>query len=187
MLSIDRAQVGDVLFLTKPLGTGVMNQALRKAQLSETSRTFQQALASMEALNAEGARAARLASAHAATDITGFGLLGHAAQFATASKVTFVIERSRVPFFEGVEALVSSGVVPGRCRDNADAYAAMVEGITSAVDSTLLHDAQTSGGLLVAVPRASAPRFVEALAGWPHGAVEIGAVISKASRAVRLR
>ena len=150
--SIDKAQVGDVLMLTKPLGTGVVNQALRKGKVDEKSASYQHSVESMITLNAAGAKAGRAAGAHAVTDITGFGLLGHAAQFAHASKVTFSIDRGAVFFLEGVRQLVEAGVIPGRTKDNTDAYKTMVTGISSDIEAALLFDPQTSGGLLVAVP-----------------------------------
>lgn len=182
--SIDRAQVGNVLVLTKPLGTGVMNQALRKGKLDETSSTHQQAVESMTALNAMGYRAGRAAGVTAATDITGFGLLGHAAQFARASKVTFEVHQSQVPFFEGVRGLVEAGVIPGRTRDNAEAYRELVTGITSDVESALLFDPQTSGGLLACVPEPNVQRFIDALAGWKLGAKVVGRVVARREHAV---
>src|SRR5688572_13447931 len=106
ILSIDRARVGDVLVLTKPIGTGVMNQALRKDEIDERSDLHRQAVASMCALNARPSEAARAVNASSATDITGFGLLGHSAQFARASQVTFEIAADQVPTFDGVEALL---------------------------------------------------------------------------------
>jgi selenide,water dikinase len=185
--SIDRAQVGDVLVLTKPLGTGVVNQALRKGKLDDTAAVYRQAVESMTTLNAAGMSAGRAAQANAATDITGFGLLGHGAQFARASQVTFEIDARAVPFFDGVRALAESGVVPGRAKDNAAAYRDMVSGVTNDLDAALLFDPQTSGGLLVSVPEANVAVFRSALSGWKLGAAVVGRVVKRGEHPVVVR
>jgi selenide,water dikinase len=178
-LSIDRARVGDVLLLTKPLGTGVVNQALRKGAIAEDSPSYQHAVRSMVALNAVGAQAARAAHAHSATDITGFGMLGHSAQFARASQVTFELERSRLPVMEGVLELISRGIKPGRSVDNAEAYRDRVTGLQSDEQATLLFDPQTSGGLLVSVPEADISTFVRSMGDWSLGVSVVGRVVPR--------
>ncbi len=186
--SIDRARVGDVLVLTKPLGTGVINDGLRKNKLDETSGPYQQASRSMVALNATGARAARAANASAVTDVTGFGLLGHAAQFARASKATFEIDFKSLPVFEGVRELIAAGAIPNRAKDNASAYASRVTGITSDADSVVLFDPQTSGGLLCCIPEDKVTAFRDAIgADWPHGVTVIGRVIAATGHDVVVR
>lgn len=187
VLSIDRARAGDVLLLTKPLGTGVVNQALKKGKLEDSSPTFRQAVASMTALNAAGARAARAAGAHAATDVTGFGLLGHAAQFARASEVTFEIDRAAVFTFDGVPDLIAAGMIPARSRDNAEAYRPQVAGVASEAEATLMFDPQTSGGLLVSVPESGVAAFFSALDGWAPGARAIGRVVPRREHDVVVR
>ena len=177
--SIDRAQVGDVLILTKPLGTGVVNQALRKGKVDENSASYLASVESMITLNAAGAKAGRAAGAHAVTDVTGFGLLGHGAQFARASKVTFEIQRAEVFFLEGVRNLAESGVIPARAKDNAEAYKTMVTGIASDLEAALLFDPQTSGGLLVSLPEQNVQRFFDALKDWKLGAKVIGRVVAR--------
>lgn len=186
-LSIDRAKAGDVLLLTKPIGTGVFNQALRKGKLDESSATHRHAAQSMTTLNAAGARAARAASANSATDVTGFGLLGHAAQFARASKVTFELRRDAIPYLEGVRELVKAGVVAGRSRDNADAYRDMVTGVASDEEQALLFDPQTSGGLLVTVPEPNVQKFLDALKDWPLGVCVVGRVLARGTHDVVIR
>ena len=185
--SIDKARVGDVLLLTKPLGTGVMNQALRKGKLDETSAGYRQCVLSMTTLNARGAQAGRAAGANAATDITGFGMLGHAAQFARASKVTFEVQRQSLVFFEGVRELVSAGVIPGRAKDNAAAYTEMVTGVTSDLEAALLFDPQTSGGLLVSVPETGVQAFIAAMGDWKLGVQVVGRVVPKGTHEVVVR
>lgn len=187
ILSIDRAAAGDVLVLTKPIGSGVVNQALRKRMIDDGSAPYLEAQASMCALNAPGLRAARAAKANAATDITGFGLLGHASQFARASRATFEISGSAVPVFGGVKALIAGGAIPGRAKDNIEAYAGRTEGIANDEDSILFFDPQTSGGLLVSVPEDQVSAFFAALGGWPFGAAVIGRVLARGRSDVVVR
>lgn len=185
--SIDRARVGDVLVLTKPLGTGVVNQALRKEAIDDSSSLYQESMRSMAALNASGARAARAAGASAVTDVTGFGLVGHGAQFARASKVTFEIDRAALPVFEGVRELLASGVVPKRALDNAEAYVARVTGIASEQERNLLFDPQTSGGLLCCIPEDQVSTFRDAIGDWPHGVSVIGRVVAATGHDIVIR
>jgi selenide,water dikinase len=185
--SIDRARIGDVLVLTKPIGTGIVNQGLRKGRLDESSASYGHSLASMSTLNAAGARAGRAAQASAVTDVTGFGLLGHAAQFARASRATFEIDGDTVPMLEGVRALIADGVVPKRSRENADAYRERVTGIDREEDAIALFDPQTSGGLLVCVAPDRVGAFNEALADWPLGSTVIGRVVQPSGHDVVVR
>lgn len=185
--SIDRARVGDLLVLTKPIGTGIVNQALRKGLVDEAGAAYQHSLRSMTTLNAAGARAARAAGASAATDVTGFGLCGHAAQFARASRVTFEIDRAAVPTLDGVPALLAGGVVPKRSRENAESYRARVAGVASEEDAVLLFDPQTSGGLLACIPAERLDVFQQALADWPLGVSVIGRVAPRAVHDVVVR
>lgn len=178
--SIDRARVGDLLVLSKPIGTGIVNQALRKGLVDEAAPAYQHAMASMTTLNAAGARAGRAAAASAATDVTGFGLLGHAAQFARASGVTFEIERAAVPTLEGVPALMAAGVVPKRSRENAESYRARVAGLASDQEAALLFDPQTSGGLLLAIPAQGLDLFRREIGDWPLGVHVVGRVAARA-------
>ena len=185
-LGIDRAVAGDLLVLTKPIGTGVVNQALRKGLIEDDAAAYLEAQRSMVTLNAPGARAARAAAAHAATDVTGFGLLGHAAGFARASHVTFEIEAAAVPRLPGVDALLQAGVRAGRAEANRAAYADRVLGVSPG-DAPLLFDPQTSGGLLVALPPAHLDRFTGALEGWRLGARVIGRVLPPGGHDVVVR
>lgn len=187
VLSIDRAHVGDLLVLTKPIGTGVVNRALRDGKLEHSSPTYLEAVKSMITLNAAGALAARAGKANAATDITGFGLLGHAAQFARASKVSFEIDRGSVPTFEGVTRLVADGTIPERTGDNQEAYREQVSGLSSELEAGVLFDPQTSGGLLVSLPESGLDAFLAALGGWALGAQVVGRVVAQGEREVVIR
>ena len=141
----DAGRAGLPLSLTKPLGLGVLNNR-HKA----TGDVFAQAVETMVALNAAASRAALKAGIVAGTDVTGFGLLGHAFKLARASGVTAVIDRAAVPYLEGARESVRDGFVPGGSLRNLEWVAPESDlGDASEEDRVLLADAQTSGGLLL--------------------------------------
>ncbi|MBV9233639.1 MAG: selenide, water dikinase SelD [Candidatus Eremiobacteraeota bacterium] len=145
------ARVGDVLVLTKPIGTGVLTTARKRGLIAD--RDLDEAVGWMTTLN-DGACAAMLsADAHAATDITGFGLLGHAVNMARASNVRLVFDSTAVPFMDGVLDLIDRGAVPGGTRHNAETHAGFTDFAAVVTEAVRigLSDAQTSGGLLIAV------------------------------------
>jgi selenide,water dikinase len=145
------ARPGDELVLTKPLGTGILAAALRKGAIDATQMA--PAIASMTTLNKAASEAMLSAGAHAATDVTGFGLLGHGGEMARASGVRLHFIASRVPVFELARDLLAVGIAPGGTRTNALEHAVFTS-FADDVDSDtrlLLSDAQTSGGLLIAV------------------------------------
>ena len=146
LLRIDAGQPGLPLSLTKPLGTGVLN-SMHKA----TGAVSQAAIDVMTTLNAEASRAALAARLRCATDVTGFGLLGHAFKLARASGVTAVIDHKSVPFIDGARQALKNGHVPGGSRRNL-AWVAPHADFSGLSDEELLllADAQTSGGLLIA-------------------------------------
>lgn len=142
---------GDVLVLTKPLGTGVLSTALKRRSVSSTH--LAQAVRWMAALNRDASIAMRAARAHASTDITGFGLLGHLAELCRSSEVAADIEANRVPFLPGALEYARAGYTPGGTRKNLSAVSGVVRSdpeIDGAIIE-LLADAQTSGGLLLAL------------------------------------
>jgi selenide, water dikinase len=156
---------GDRLVLTKPLGTGVITTAIKHEVAPPASAAA--AIDAMLRLNRDAARAMATVEVHAATDVTGFGLLGHLHYLARASGLSAHIEAGSVPFLPGAEMLADAGEVPGGTRSNERFLASRVRwpaGLAAA-RQTLLCDAQTSGGLLIAVPPADADRLLEALAG----------------------
>src|SRR5690349_10277898 len=146
LLRNDAGVPGLPLTLTKPLGVGVLNNRHKR-----TGEVFPQAIASMTALNADASRAALASGARCATDVTGFGLLGHLHKLARASGVTAVVDAAAVPYLDGARQAVAEGYVSGGTRRNLDWVRphARVDGVAEAVQ-LLLADAQTSGGLLVA-------------------------------------
>jgi selenide,water dikinase len=153
LLRIDAGRPGLPLSLTKPLGTGVLN-----SRHKATGEVFEQAIAVMTTLNAQASRQALAAGIRCATDVTGFGLLGHLYKLARASGVTAVINRSAVPLIDGASAALRDGFVPGGSRRNLDWVAPHADfGDASEDELLLLADAQTSGGLLVAGEVPGAP------------------------------
>lgn len=149
------ARPGDILVLTKPIGTGVVATAL-KASAAEDEHV-QHAVLWMTELNQAAAEAAGQARVHAATDITGFSLLGHAVEMAKASGVRLTFAWNHVPLLPGAQRYTRAGHVPGGSVDNAEYFSEWVAAGPNLPASvrTLLFDAQTSGGLLLAVPEDS--------------------------------
>jgi selenide,water dikinase len=163
------ARIGDALVLTKALGTGIVANALRKGAVDDD--VLAAAVASMTTLNRAGASALRELDPHAVTDVTGFGLLGHLRELCEASGVHARITAGELPLLPGVESLARAGLVPGgsqRNRRAAEAYVDVVAGVDP-VRALLACDAQTSGGLLAAVPRDGAEA-----AGWVIGEIVAG-------------
>ncbi len=160
LLRNDSGRPGSPLSLTKPLGVGVLN-----SRHKATGERFPQAIDAMTTLNATAAAAALAAGAECATDITGFGLLGHLHKLARASGVTAVIDSAAVPYLQGAREALAAGYVSGGTRRNLDWVAPHVD--LSAVtgdEALLLADAQTSGGLLVAAEIPGAPVIGELVA-----------------------
>jgi selenide,water dikinase len=163
-LAQTQARVGDALVLTKPLGFGIAAQAIKNdalgaAELAEVTRL-------MTTLNKSAKDAALAAGARAATDVTGFGLLTHLRNLLLASGVAARIERSAVPVMEFVPALARRGLVPGGSSKNLHSvspFCTWGAGLDD-VDRLILADAQTSGGLLIAVPGERADQLVRELA-----------------------
>jgi len=151
LLTIARARPGDRLVLTKPLGTGVVATAVKRGHPDPANVAA--AVASMTALNRDAAEAALAAGVEAATDVTGFGLLGHLHRMLRASGVAGEVDAARVPFLPAAAELAAAGFVSGGTRNN-EAYLrdhVDTEPGLPPVVATLLYDAQTSGGLLLSV------------------------------------
>jgi selenide,water dikinase len=172
------ARPGDRLVLTKPLGTGLIATAIKRAQASEGQRDA--AVASMTALNAGAGAAMRRVGVHAATDVTGFGLLGHLGEIIRSSGVSAVVDAAVVPLLPGVRELADGGIVPGGTRRNLDSAARYtVFGDLPLADRLVLADAQTSGGLLLAVDAPLEAALLQALAEEGVIGVTIGAITSR--------
>jgi selenide,water dikinase len=167
------AQPGDLLLLTKPLGVGVVTTALKQgiARADDVAA----AVASMKTLNRQAAQAAQAANAHSMTDITGFGLLGHAHEMAHLSLVDFRIDMDKLPWLPGAIGYGQAGAFPGGMARNLDYYSRWVtfgEGV-SLLMQDMLWTPETSGGLLVAV----APEMGELFRKGCETAVVIGEVL----------
>jgi selenide,water dikinase len=162
MLTNAGACAGDVLVLTKPLGTGILATALKRDALLETGMA--EAVRSMTTLNDGAARAALRVGVSAATDVTGFGLIGHLGSLLEASKVAAEIAFDALPILPHARNLASRGVVPGGTERNLEA-AAQVQWAPDlgTADRYLCVDAQTSGGLLLAVPPENETALLAAL------------------------
>ncbi len=171
------ARPGDALVLTKPLGTGILSTALKFGKLDDAGLTL--LTQTMTQLNRRASEAMVAVGAHAATDVTGFGLLGHAHEMAQASKVTFHLSASTIPVLPGALHLARDGCLPGGERSNADFvkdYVQFAPHLDTALVS-VLRDPQTSGGLLIALPQSRVKEFFDRLED-PH-AREIGEVGSR--------
>jgi selenium donor protein len=179
------ARPGDALVLTKPLGTGILTTALKRGAISP--RDLGEAVRAMTTLNDTAAQAMLAAHAHAATDVTGFGLLGHGGGMARASGMRFVIDAGAVPFMDRVLELIDAGVVPGGTRHNAETHATFTDFAKSVRNAVRigLSDAQTSGGLLITIPRARLSTLVGELRERGALAAVIGEVREGAGVEVR--
>ena len=181
ILSNANATAGDVLLLTKPLGTGILATAGKQGQLGTAEAD--QLYASMCALNAVASRAALAVGSRCATDITGFGLLGHAHNIAEASRVTVVIHADRLPVLAGTEDAWRRGVRTGGAERNTEFLESRVDWrAASAFARDLAIDPQTSGGMLVAV----APAHVEDYLSLVPSAVAVGEVVARGSHGLVL-
>ena len=149
------AKVGDRLILGKPLGVGVMSAALKKEQLG--AEGYAQMIANTTKLNTPGPDLAALPGVHALTDVTGFGLAGHALEIARGAKASVAIDWARVPLLPNVRQLAGQGFVTGASGRNWEGYGSDIQLPTgfAAEDQALLTDPQTSGGLLVSCDAAS--------------------------------
>lgn len=157
------AQPGDVLVLTKPIGTGILSTALKQGMLENAEAEI--LFGTMATLNKAAAEAMKETGVHACTDVTGFGLLGHLLEMMRSGQITAEIQASAIPLLPGVLRLATSGTVPGGTHDNlsyTDPFVSYDEKISQA-RRFVLNDAQTSGGLLVALPEDRSELFLRLL------------------------
>jgi len=167
------AQEGDVLLLTKPLGMSPVTTGMKKQVVA--SDLAQRAVEQMATLNRDAAEAVMDLPVHAATDVTGFGILGHGAEMAAGAGLTLHLDSSQIPVFEGALELSRQGMVSGGCkrgRANLEGRYALAPGVDPAL-ADIFFDAETSGGLLLAVPEAAAQETQRRLqdSGAPAAAV----------------
>jgi len=177
LMTIDRAVPGDWLILTKPLGTGVIATAVKRATVPDG--VLRAAVESMTLLNAGASEAALAAGVLAATDVTGFGLLGHLHRMLAASGAAAEVDAAAVPLLRGAAELAAEGFVSGGTRANIARMSEVVT-VTGEVAPeviVLLHDAQTSGGLLLSTKPAAVQPLLDDLTGRGLTAAVIGEVV----------
>ena len=176
LLTNATAVPGDVLVLTKPVGNGILATVAKQGRLDDATQRLM--IATMARLNAEASRAALAAGARCGTDITGFGLLGHISHIARASNVTVRVSLARVPLLPRAREFAEAGFTTGGAERNEEYLEQRVEwGACSDVDRALLVDPQTSGGLLVALPRTAVAEYLSRV----EGAIEIGSADPRSS------
>jgi selenide,water dikinase len=184
LLAKSGARAGDRLVLTKPLGTGVITTAAKNDRAEAVH--VEEAVGWMSRLNRAAAEAAVIVGSRAATDITGFGFLGHASEMAGLSRVLLRVEFDKVPFLSGAAVYADQWTFPGGSAANMQAYEDKVwfAGSISKEDRMLLFDAQTSGGLLIAVPPGEIDRFGQAMETRSAPWWEIGEVVEQAEASI---
>jgi selenide,water dikinase len=184
LLTNAAARPGDRLVLTKPIGSGLLATALKRADAALPAGTERELVVAMSALNRLAAEVALAVGVRAATDITGFGLAGHASHVARASDVTVVIDITRVPVLGDARGAWERGARTGGAERNLEYLEPLVDWSgTDDWQRALLTDPQTSGGLLLAVPPAVLAEYVSRVA----GAVEIGVVEPASPARIRFR
>ena len=177
------AKAGDVLVLTKPLGTGVIATAIKKGAAAQNS--IRSAIHSMALLNKDAADHLQGLDVHAVTDVTGFGLLGHLKEMCQNSGVSSKINFSKLNFLPSVFDLAESGIMAGGTRRNLDYlknYVSFGPDLTQ-LEHLLAADAQTSGGLLVSLPNKDAQKFIQSYG--PPSRI-IGHITKKSSHLITL-
>jgi len=172
------ARPGDALIFTKRIGTGVISTALKQGIAKESD--VEAAVRSMLKLNREACEAMLGFEVHGCTDVTGFGLMGHAREMALASKVTIQIDPRAIQFLPGAVEYARLGAIPGGLKNNREFASSCVEGTSEFED--LLYDPQTSGGLLIALPEQDAALLEMKL----PDAYRIGQVTERTSKPIRL-
>jgi selenide,water dikinase len=180
------AKAGDLLFLTKPLGTGIAATALKRNM--PNTAVLNAAVESMCHLNSVGEVLGAKEAVNAMTDITGFGLIGHLIEVCEGSQLSAQINSKAIPFIAGIDELLAQNCIPDNTYRNWNAYEKKVSGMSSMRDFQLLNDPQTSGGLLIAVDPSHQEAIQELLKA--HGLAEftapIGVMIAQADYSVSI-
>ena len=158
-----QAKAGDVLILTKPIGSGIISTAIKQGKA--TKEMVDDVIKKMTTLNLDAAESMKDLPISACTDITGFGLLGHLNEMCQSSKVSAVLKFNKVPFMEGVYELAQNGVIPGGTIKNLKYVEDQIDfsDIFSDYQKLMLSDAQTSGGLLISIPKKYSEKLIERL------------------------
>jgi len=182
VLANSGAKAGDRLIFTKAIGTGVISTAIKRGKAEAV--WIRDAVRSMTTLNKTAAEVVTSSpgfEVHGMTDVTGFGMIGHAREMAIGSAVSIRMHASRVPLLEGALECVRAGYVPGGLKANRNFAESCVEFVDAVPEEirTLLYDPQTAGGLLISVAEKDTERLVAALRNAGIDAVEIGEVVAK--------
>lgn len=172
----DSAKSGSLLYLTKPLGIGIITTAQKKGIVQEPHLNL--AIETMLTLNTLGAIFGKLSYITALTDVTGFGLLGHLSEVCEGSGLSAEIEFERIPRFDFLDGYVQQNSLPGGTTRNWASYGSKISGVSD-YQKAILADPQTSGGLLVAVEEAHAPAFEEVLARHGNTARPFGRLVER--------
>lgn len=185
IVSNGKAQIGDFLVLTKPLGTGIINTAIKAEMVSQEAK--EAALKNMIALNKEASEAMLKANAKSCTDITGFGLIGHSVEMAKASNLTFKIDSNKIPLLPDVKELCFMGLIPAGSYNNKEHYQNQIDykNITPEMIS-ILNDPQTSGGLLIAIKKENLEILMKEMKIKKVPATIIGEVIKRTEKDVEV-
>ncbi len=183
MLTNAGAKPGDLLLLTKPLGTGILATALKRGLITEADMA--EAVSQMTTLNRGASEAAVAHGAVAATDVTGFGLMGHLSNIVNGSGVGAQVDISRLTFLPGATELAIHGVVPGGTQRNLDTVPVEWRDDIPMFERLLASDAQTSGGLLIAIPADRARALIETLRQGPAPAARSIGVVTKERGVIR--
>ena len=186
VLTNSGANMGDILVLTKPLGTGILTTAAKAELLEEGD--YREMVAVMTALNRAAAEAAVPLRPNACTDITGFGLMGHAKELAEGSGLTVELWPSRVPILPKALELAQDGIIPAGAYRNLDFAGPEVETAGEFPQEVLdcLYDPQTAGGLLVSIPEDRAEELLRRLADSGVSAAAVGAVRPRGEKLLRI-
>lgn len=176
ILDNTKAQPGDALILTKPIGTGIIATGIKAGKCGEAA--VREITESMATLNRRASEIMLSVGVSTATDITGFGLIGHLSEVLSASRCKARLYTGNIPFFSDAVQLASLGIVPGGARTNLQSYTPLTEwgSDVSDIEKLLVNDAQTSGGLLIFVPNARKSALVDALSAEGILAAHIGDV-----------
>lgn len=180
----DTASEGSVLYLTKPLGIGIVTTAQKRGIVEDGH--LKEAIDTMLTLNVLGATFGKLPYVTALTDVTGFGLLGHLSEVCGGSGLSAEIEFDQVPRFSFIEHYIAQKSMPGGTTRNWESYGAGVEGVDD-FQKAILADPQTSGGLLVAVEESKVSKFERILSDHNHRARPFGQLVSRRSSVITVR
>jgi len=176
----DRAREGDLLYLTKPLGVGILTSASKKGLLTDADLAI--AVENMTALNKPGLVFAEIDGVHAMTDVTGFGLAGHLLEVCRGSGLSAKVDLSALPVMPNLSPYIEAGCIPGGTYRNATAFGSYVQNMTES-DSLIMCDPQTSGGLLVAVAPSARVEFEQVAKSQGITASPLGEMVAQSGGA----